>query len=153
MKLRLIRIASGGNDTIGVLYAVDDAGNHSVLAFTLEDEERAEKVRGETRIPAGVYEVRLRAEGGHHKRYAEKFPDIHRGMLHLQDVPGFKWILIHIGNTDDDTAGCILVGNSALIIGCSRNIQRSTAAYRRVYAACADAAGRGDLQIEVMNFA
>ena len=33
-------------------------------------------------------------------------------MLELQDVPNFKYILIHAGNTDEQTAGCILVGDS-----------------------------------------
>ena len=27
----------------------------------------------------------------------------HKGMLHVQDVPGFEYILIHTGNTDEHT--------------------------------------------------
>lgn len=78
---------------------------------TLEDEYRARKVPGETSIPAGIYEIRLRTEGGMHQKYARRFP-WHVGMLWLQDVPGFEWIYIHIGNDDDDTDGCILVGET-----------------------------------------
>ena len=33
-------------------------------------------------------------------------------MLHVLDVPGFEYILIHCGNTDEHTAGCLLVGDS-----------------------------------------
>jgi hypothetical protein len=78
--------------------------------YGLEDEPRDVKVSGETRIPAGAYKIGVRAEGGFHKRYSKKFAGIHQGMLHVLDVPGFEFILIHVGNTEKDTAGCLLVG-------------------------------------------
>ena len=34
-------------------------------------------------------------------------------MLQVLNVPGFDYILIHCGNDDDDTSGCLLLGNSA----------------------------------------
>ena len=37
----------------------------------------------------------------------------HQGMLHLQKVPGFEFILIHVGNADENTAGYLLVGTGA----------------------------------------
>lgn len=130
-QLILKRIATGPDASIGILSLVEPSGFHRPLAFTLEDEARTKKVWGETRIPAGSYDLAYRTEGGHHARYAEKFAAIHKGMLWLQNVPGFEWILIHIGNSDDDTAGCILVGDSADLR--SWTIGRSTDAYKRVY--------------------
>jgi len=68
------------------------------------------------------------------KRYKEKYGAMHKGMLWLQDVPDFKWVYLHIGNTDDHTEGCILVGDI-----CEQNITErgrvgtSAAAYQRVY--------------------
>ena len=38
---------------------------------TLEDEYREVKVEGETRIPAGTYEIKLRTEGRMNERYCE----------------------------------------------------------------------------------
>lgn len=85
--------------------------NDEFLSYSLEDEYRAKKVWGETRIPEGRYEIKLRTEGSFHAKYEKRFgKDYHKGMLHLQNVPNFEYILIHCGNTDDDTAGCILVG-------------------------------------------
>ena len=103
------------------------------LCFALEDRSRplGVKVRGTTRIPAGRYAIELRTEGGMHARYQVGQGAGHRGMLWLRDVPGFKWVYIHIGNDDDDTEGCILVGEDRNEAACT--IGRSRAAYSRIY--------------------
>lgn len=117
--------------------------------FTLEDEYREEKVAAETRIPAGTYDIKLRTWGGFHERYKRKFPSSHRGMLWLRDVPNFKYILIHIGNTDEDTAGCILVGQQALADPRELQVLASTRAYLDFYKKVVDAAQDNQLQIQV----
>lgn len=129
MELVLSRYAHGDDSTLGLLFL-----DGEWACYTLEDEYRTRKVYGETRIPAGRYKVILRVEGGFHNRYSRKFPDMHRGMLWVKDVPGFEYILVHIGNRDDDTAGCLLVGDQA-----NNNriddgfVAHSTQAYRRIY--------------------
>src|SRR5262245_15554894 len=50
----------------------------------LEDAWHMVKMPGITRIPAGLYEIRLRTEGGMHAKYAERFLEFHKGMLWLQ---------------------------------------------------------------------
>jgi len=97
-------------------------------------------VWGETRIPEGTYKIGLRTEGGHHARYSNKFPNMHLGMLHVLDVPNFEYILIHIGNTDDDTAGCLLVGEEVR----KGAILKSTVAYQKMYIKVARAIERGE---------
>tara|TARA_R110002096_G_scaffold180765_1_gene358145 strand:- start:2335 stop:2760 length:426 start_codon:yes stop_codon:yes gene_type:complete len=94
-----------------------------------------EKVWGETCIPEGEYCIGLRTVGGHHAKYSKRFADIHLGMLHVLDVPNFKYILIHCGNTDEDTAGCLLLGNSQVNNSIKTNgfIGNSTEAYFNVY--------------------
>lgn len=72
---------------------------------TLEDQVRdltkERKIPGRTAIPAGVYEIVVNVS----PRFKRKLP-------RLLDVPGFDGILIHRGNTAEDTAGCILVGEN-----------------------------------------
>jgi hypothetical protein len=111
MKLEVLRFSSQTDCTHGILFEVTDIGKR-FLCYTLEDEHRALKVKGETRIPAGTYNIKLRKEGGFNQRYTKKYSNIHRGMLHVVDVPGFEYILIHTGNTDEHTAGCLIVGDS-----------------------------------------
>ena len=103
MELKLQRLKDNGISTIGEL-TVDD------LKFvTLEDTYRPVKIKGQTRIPAGIYEIILRKYGSHNAKYLKKFK-FHKGMLELLNVPEFKNILIHIGNRPEDTEGFILVG-------------------------------------------
>jgi hypothetical protein len=97
-------------------------------------------VAGETRIPAGTYQIKLRTDGGMTVKYKSKFPE-HRGMLWLQDVPGFEWIYIHVGINDDHTAGCILVGDVAMASG---ELGQSTTAYRRIYGLVSNAILAGE---------
>lgn len=136
MRLELIRYSSQADDTLGLLFAMEGE-RRTFLCYTLEDEHRTRKVYGETRIPAGDYRLQLRKEGGHHERYKAKY-QFHRGMLELQDVPNFKYILIHTGNKDDHTAGCILVGDTAQQNVTEEGfIGHSVSAYSRIYPAIA----------------
>ena len=132
-NIEVLRYSSGVDSTLGVLSENGPEGRE-FLAYTLEDEFREEKVSAETRIPEGTYDVKLRTTGGFHSRYATKFGDWHKGMLHVQDVPGFEYILIHTGNTDEHTMGCLLVADSS-----TQNITKdgfigaSVSAYKRIY--------------------
>jgi hypothetical protein len=135
VKLRLQRFPSLDDATLGGL-SIDGR----FCCFTLEDERREVKVVGETRIPGGTYLLQLRAEGGMHDKYAARFTD-HRGMLWLQNVPGFEWVYIHTGNDDDDTLGCILVGDRADVSGV---LSASEVGYRRLYGQVANAILAGE---------
>lgn len=143
MKLKVIRYNSQSDFTQGLL-TIDGI----FQCYTLEDEQRVLKVHSETAIPLGKYVVKLRKEGNFHAKYTNKFPLFHKGMLHVTNVPGFEYILIHIGNTDDDTAGCLLVGRST-----SENaIAESTIAYEAMYKKVIAAFDKGEeVTIEYVN--
>ena len=154
MNLEVIRFSSGTDSTNGILFETIQQGNEidgifkqtKFLAYTLEDEYRSEKVFGETRIPDGTYKLGLRKVGGYHAKYSKRFPHIHIGMLHVLDVPGFEYILIHCGNTDEHTAGCLLVGDSQENNQITKDgfIGKSTQAYKRIYPRIAEAIDCGE---------
>lgn len=149
MQIRVNRFGYGADSTIGRLY-VDDLP----LFYTLEDEVRdGPKVPGETAIPDGyIYDVTPRTTGSMTQRYAERFPDLHQGMAWLRDVPGFSYVYIHIGNTYDDTEGCVLVGYSYNENDGEFTVSSSTDAYRALYEMIADAWAREErVTLEVHN--
>lgn len=140
MNLLLIREWDNGKDTIGKLYYRDNKVIKYI--YSLEDEYRKDKVHGDTRISEGKYEIKLRKEGKTYDAYCKHSNKIIAGLtkkygiLWLQDVPNFKYILIHIGNKEDDTEGCILVGDSANNNSERKGlISRSTEAYIKLISA------------------
>lgn len=108
MNIELKRIALKDTYTIGKLY-IDSA----YFCDTLEDKDRGiedsmpiEKIMflkkpHITAIPTGTYTVIL--------NYSNRFKRI---MPLVMNVKGFAGIRIHAGNTDEDTDGCILVGEN-----------------------------------------
>jgi len=145
MNIYQKRLFDTGEETISILYL-----DGKFACWILEDQFRTTKVYADTRIPAGKYRLELRKEGSHHIRYAKKFPDMHRGMVHLLGVPKFKYILLHIGNTDKDTAGCLLCGDYPHPKDSERyNIVNSTVAYKRIYPLIAEAIWDGDTYWEI----
>jgi len=133
MELLTRRISSGDEATLGTLHDVTD--QPAFMCYVLEDQFNEPKIPGETRIPPGRYQVKLRTEGGMHQRYGQRF-DWHKGMLWLQDVPDFTFIYIHVGNKDDDTDGCLIIGDGQVSNVDDRylgSVSKSVAAYTRVY--------------------
>lgn len=129
MKLELLRYSDNKESTLGLLFM-----DGIFQCYTLEDEFRNLKLAGETRIPAGEYQIIFREEESPMtKRYREDY-DFFDWHLMLKNVPGFDFIYIHHGNHDDNTDGCILVGNTAnnnqLIDGFIGNSRK---AFERLY--------------------
>ena len=108
---------------------------------TLEDVHHDNKIFGQTRIPAGTYEIALNKTAGMNKRTPYLHYSFHTGMLELLKVPNYTCVFIHIGNYAKDTEGCVLVGidveNKAMI-------GQSTATYDRVYKKISAAILKGD---------
>ena len=146
MEIKVIRFTSDEDTTISTI-SIDGVFE----CFGLEDEYRDEKIVGKTRIPAGVYRIKLRTMGGFHNRYGKKFPGIHKGMLEIVEVPGFSYILIHVGNTNEDTDGCLLTGQGAITTKDSMSVLNSVLAYKELYCKVIESAINGSLTIEYID--
>ena len=141
MILEVLRISSQADSTSGILFDITD-NKRKFLCYTVEDEYRATKVMHETRIPAGVYQLTLRSEGGFHSRYISKYgADWHRGMIYVNNVPGFEYILWHTGNTDESTSGCLILGDSQTsnLVQADGVVGSSVNSYKKIYPIVRDA--------------
>ena len=131
MKLSLRRKFKGDKYTIG-----DLSINGAFFCNTIEDVVRElpdscpytsrwnpckckEKVYAQTAIPAGTYKITL--------EYSPKFK---RRMPYLHDVPHFLGILIHSGNTERHSAGCIIVGENTV----KGKVLNSQTTFKKLYA-------------------
>ena len=124
----VLRYAHGHEASTGLFFLEDE-----FACYTLEDPPRESKIRGITRISEGVYELKLRTVGRMHERYSKMY-DFHVGMLELQDVPEFTWILIHTGVCAAHTDGCVLVGKGVNSPHTDEGrLSRSRDAYREIY--------------------
>ena len=130
MQLDVIRTQFGKDATNGMLFI-----NGIFECYTLEDQYQAVKVMHETCIPEGEYDIKFRKTGGFHAKYTERYKNAHYGMLHIQDVPNFTYILIHTGNSDEHTSGCLIVGETQQDLDISKDgfIGSSTIAYKKMY--------------------
>lgn len=114
MELLLKRIARKATYTIGKLYV-----NGAYFCDTCEDRDRLyfgeKKVQNKTAIPCGRYEV---VQNVVSPRFGKKEPykSVCNGFVpRLMNVPQFDGVLIHIGNTAEDSSGCILLGKNKLV--------------------------------------
>ena len=116
MQLTLVRADRQPGYTVGSLFI-----NGEFFCYTLEDTDRyltqdmsldeikSKKVYGKTAIPKGVYTVDMNTVSPKFKDREWAKP--YDGKLpRLVGVPGYEGVLIHVGNTAEDTLGCILVG-------------------------------------------
>lgn len=138
MKLKLMRIYKGEDYTIGKLYingeyfcdTIEDCDRGLTQDMPLEEIKKI-KVAGKTAIPIGTYKISLVVKSPKFSNFtkypAYKFCD---GYLpRLVNVPGFEGVLIHIGNDDEDTDGCILVGENTA----KGKVLNSTSTFRKLY--------------------
>lgn len=115
MKLTLKRKFLGDKYTVGDLFI-----NEKFFCNTIEDTVRKlpstclytskgqsckckGKVYAQTAIPAGTYNVTME----YSPRFKRKLPLLH-------NVPHFIGILIHSGNDESASAGCLIVGSNAV---------------------------------------
>ena len=153
MNLILDRFFKGPKYTVGHLYI-----DGKYFCDTMEDKDRglldsmslaeikSKKVSSETAIPRGTYKVTLDVVS---PKYSKKYFYIKvcKGKVpRLLNVKGFEGILIHAGNTEEDSAGCLLVGMN-LERG---KVLKSQETFRKLYKMLSGAKLRGEyIQITI----
>lgn len=131
LELVLKRVAARDHYTIGKLYI-----NGIPFCDTLEDTDReldqampleellAKKVPGKTAIPTGTYRITMNRKSPKFSKI-DYYKDFCDGYIpRLLGIPGFEGVLIHRGNTEGNTEGCLLVGDNTSKGGLSHSKDR-----------------------------
>ena len=100
MRIKLVRESFTDKATEGKLYI-----NDVFECYTLEDCDRrlevgGTKIYGATAIPRGTSAIDI--------SYSEHF---NKRLPILLNVPQYEGVRIHTGNSNSDTAGCVIVGS------------------------------------------
>ena len=112
MKLTLKRIALKPTYTIGHLY-IDGKYFCDTIEDKVRDLKKEPKIKGQTAIPYGTYEVITNVvsprfkDRSWAKPYGGKVP-------RLVHVPGFEGVLIHPGTDQNSTSGCLIIGQNKI---------------------------------------
>jgi len=146
--------------------------------FVVEDEIRDKKVPRETAIGAGRYKLgfRLSPKFSRHFLWSKKagrlipnldysknpksefyevwkkFTDwVEHSVIWVLDVLGFQFILLHWGNTDLDTEGCLVVGNKIGILKGREAVLDSRKYYMKLYEKIFPLVEKGNEFITITN--
>lgn len=132
MEIKVIRNILTSEYTVGKLYIDEE-----YICDTIEDrcrkiEKKEDKIYGVTAIPHGRYPVIL--------DYSPKYSKL---MPHILDVPYFEGIRIHCGNSDEDSLGCIIVGEYCPGVA-GGWVSNSRIAYGKVFTKLKQASDKGE---------
>ncbi|MGQ2628194.1 DUF5675 family protein [Campylobacter coli] len=112
MKIKIIRRYTGKTCVIGKFKVLDDEEKILFECFSLEEDKEGLESGKDLRIPEGNYNLK-RHPGSRFEATLRKITGNDKDtMLNVYNdlVPYERHILIHWGNTDKDTQGCILLG-------------------------------------------
>ncbi|EDP8079116.1 hypothetical protein ACEQ55_000296 [Campylobacter jejuni] len=112
MKITINRRYTGKTCVIGNFKVLDDEEKILFECFSLEEDKEGLESGKDLRIPEGNYNLRRHTPSRFENtlRSITKKDDDTMINVYNDDVPSSRAILIHWGNTDKDTQGCILLG-------------------------------------------
>ncbi len=129
VTLTVLRYSDDGSSTVGLLYL-----NGFFYCYTLEDTHQDVKIAGQTRIPAGKYEIDFnRTDTDLTLKYRNANPEWFTYHLEIKNIPGFLGVYIHNGGTHKDTEGCLLVSDSLSVSDASKSLTNSKNTFKRLY--------------------
>lgn len=133
MRITVERFLFEDETTLGILKV--DGKFH---CFTLEDIPRHAKIKGQTCIACGEYEIELTSDN--------KWK---RLMPLLKNVKDFIGVYIHWGNKKEDTEGCLITGTS---IGNTKEVIGSKIAFESLMEKILAVWGKEKITIVISNY-
>ncbi|ECP8663481.1 hypothetical protein FU429_09010 [Campylobacter jejuni] len=112
MKVTINRRYTGKTCVIGKFKVLDDEEKILFECFSLEEDKEGLESGKDLRIPEGNYNLKRHSPSRFENtlRSITKKDDDEMINVYNNEVPASRAILLHWGNTDKDTQGCILLG-------------------------------------------
>ncbi|EKI3206740.1 hypothetical protein PEY35_001011 [Campylobacter jejuni] len=114
MKITINRRYTGKTCVIGKFKVLDDDDKILFECFSLEEDKEGLESGKDLRIPEGNYNLKRHSPSRFENtlRSITKKDDDAMINVYNDEVPASRAILIHWGNTNKDTQGCILLGHT-----------------------------------------
>ncbi|EGP4417554.1 hypothetical protein IZS71_001168 [Campylobacter coli] len=114
MKIKIIRRYTGKTCVIGKFKVFNDDDKLLFECFSLEEDKEGLESGKDLRIPEGNYNLKRHSPSRFENtlRNITKKDDDAMINVYNDEVPASRAILIHWGNTNKDTQGCILLGHT-----------------------------------------
>ncbi len=119
MKILLDRFFKGPKYTVGHLYidgkyfcdTIEDVDRGLLDSMPLS-EIKAKKIPSKTAIPRGTYKITLDVVSPKYSK-RDYYIKVCKGKVpRILNVKGFEGILLHTGNSEESSAGCIILGEN-----------------------------------------
>lgn len=103
-------------------------------------EIKKRKVYSKTAIPTGTYKIAMNIVSPKFSQRAFYKTFCGGKLPRLLNVPGYEGVLIHIGNSATQSAGCLLVGENTQV----GKVLNSTETFKKLYKKLKSASDRGE---------
>lgn len=104
-------------------------------------EIQKQKIYSKTAIPTGTYKIAMNIVSPKFSQRAFYKSFCGGKLPRLLNVPGYDGVLIHIGNSATQSAGCLLVGENTVV----GKVMNSTETFKKLYKKLKEASDRGEI--------
>lgn len=142
-KMKTYTISNIYVDGVKICDAIEDTDRGLTQDMPISSIQ-SHKTYGQTAIPSGTYKVTLNVISPKYSKVPFYIQVCKGKVPRLLDVPGYEGVLIHTGNTEKDSLGCIIVGYNTQ----KGIVTQSREAFKKLYSILSEA--KDDIFITIL---
>ena len=142
-KMKTYTISNVYVDGVKICDAIEDTDRGLTQDMSISSIQ-LHKIYGYTAIPSGTYKVTLNVISPKYSKVPFYIQVCKGKVPRLLDVPGYDGVLIHTGNTEKDSLGCIIIGYNTQ----KGMVTQSREAFKKLYSILSQA--KDDIFITIL---